>query len=113
MITRIWHGRTSVAFGNEYDHFLRTRAIPDYRAIAGNRGAFVLRRNAADCVHFLTVSLWDSLEVIQAFAGESIETAKYYEEDARYLLEYEPTVSHYEITGAAADNALFQAAGIS
>jgi hypothetical protein len=67
-------------------------------------------------VHFLTVSLWDSLEVIRAFAGESIETAKYYkyyEEDTRYLLEYEPTVSHYEITGAELNDALFQAAGIS
>jgi len=100
MIVRIWHGRTARANGDEYERFLRHRAIPDYRGTAGNRGALVLRRDAPDCCHFLTLSLWDSLDSIRAFAGEPIETAKYYDEDAGYLLEFEPAVAHYQVRGA-------------
>lgn len=36
--------------------------------------------------------------MIRAFAGDEIERAKYYPEDAKYLLEFEPTVPHFEAT---------------
>jgi hypothetical protein len=32
-----------------------------------------------------------------AFADVDIEVAKYYAEDEKYLLEFEPTVTHYEL----------------
>jgi hypothetical protein len=35
----------------------------------------------------------------RAFAGDELEKAKYYPEDAEYLLEYEPRVVHYEVVG--------------
>ena len=44
MITRIWHGRTPAAKSDEYFQLMRTVAIPDYRAIPGNTGAYALRR---------------------------------------------------------------------
>jgi heme-degrading monooxygenase HmoA len=47
--------------------------------------------------HFLTLSFWESLTAIRAFAGVDPAAAKYYPEDERYLLEFEPTVTHYEI----------------
>jgi heme-degrading monooxygenase HmoA len=46
----------------------------------------------------LTLSYWVSLEAIRAFAGADIAVAKYYPEDRQYLLEFEPTVQHYEVT---------------
>src|SRR5262249_9759621 len=101
MIVRIWHGRTRPELADEYEEFLRRRAIPDYRGIAGNLGAFVLRQAATDRSEFLTVSFWESLEAIRAFAGDPIERAKYYAEDQRYLVEFEPAVTHYELRGAA------------
>jgi hypothetical protein len=48
------------------------------------------------------MSLWDSLEAIRAFAGDDVERARYYPEDASYLLELEPTVAHYEVLVAPA-----------
>jgi hypothetical protein len=56
----------------------------------------VLRRIEGDRAHFLTLSLWDSLESIKGFAGEDYECARYYPEDERFLLEFEPVVRHYE-----------------
>jgi hypothetical protein len=52
--------------------------------------------------HFLFFSLWDSWEAIRAFAGEDVDRARYYPEDAEYLLELEPTVTHYEVLLAPA-----------
>lgn len=40
---------------------------------------------------------WESREAIVAFAGADIETAKYYPEDEKYLLEFELKVTHYEL----------------
>ena len=42
----------------------------------------------------------ESHEAIRAFAGEDLEKARYYPEDADYLLELEPTVTHYEVAAA-------------
>jgi heme-degrading monooxygenase HmoA len=50
-----------------------------------------------DEVHFLLLTLWDSLDAIRAFAGPDVERAKYYPEDEAFLIELEPTVTHYEV----------------
>ena len=97
MIARIWHGRTSKEHADAYLEFLEERAIPDYEQTPGNRGVYILRRIDGDETHFLTLTHWDSLDAIEAFAGEDISKAKYYPEDRDYLLEFEPTVEHYEL----------------
>lgn len=76
----------------------RDRAIPDYRATPGDLGVRLLRRPEGNRAHFLTLSFWSSLDVILAFESDDIERAKYYPEDAKYLLEFEPTVLHFAAT---------------
>lgn len=97
MIGRIWHGATEVGKADEYLEFLKKRAIPDYRNTMGNLGAYVLRRVENDRAHFLTLTFWESTEAIRRFAGEAYEKARYYPEDQNFLLEFEPTVQHYEV----------------
>jgi heme-degrading monooxygenase HmoA len=97
MIARTWHGVTPLAKADEYLDYLHRTGIPDYRAIEGNRGVYVLRRLDGDQAHFLLISLWDSMAAIRRFAGEDVEQARYYPQDADYLLELEPSVTHYEV----------------
>jgi len=97
MIARIWHGKTKASDADRYLDFLIGRAIPDYKSIEGNQGVHVLRRVQGDEAHFLTLTFWESAEAIKRFAGEDIEKAKYYPEDKNFLLEFEPTVAHYEV----------------
>lgn len=97
MITRIWHGVTAAEKSEEYLDYLNETVVPDYRATEGNRGVYVLRRIEEDQAHFLTVSFWDSIEKIEAFAGSDLEKARYYPEDEEFLLEFEPRVEHYEV----------------
>jgi heme-degrading monooxygenase HmoA len=96
MITRIWHGKTRAADAYDYMEFLRVSGISDYKNTPGNLSVKVLRRIDGDVCHFWTITEWDSYESIMKFAGEDYEKAKYYPEDGKYLLEFEPTVIHCE-----------------
>jgi heme-degrading monooxygenase HmoA len=101
MIARLWHGCTPLEKADAYAAFLNERAIPDYRGTPGNIAVHILRRNEGEVTHFYTFTLWESFEAIRIFAGFPIETAKYYPEDRNFLLEFEPFVTHWEVTGTA------------
>ena len=96
MIARTWRGVTPAAKAEAYLAYLEQTGVRACRATPGNRGVLVLRRVADGKAEFLFVSLWESVEAIRAFAGPEIERAVYYPEDAAYLLEMEPRVTHYE-----------------
>lgn len=102
MITRIWHGRVPTIKAAAYRDFLKARAIPDYQSVPGNLSVTVLERTAGDITHFMTQSVWENIAVIEGFAGDDVEVAKYYPEDQDFLLEFEPHVTHYEIAAHAA-----------
>lgn len=97
MIARIWHGVTDAAKSDEYLYYLNETGVLDYRATEGDRGVYVLRRVEEDRAHFLTVSLWESMKRIKGFAGPDPEKARYYPEDEKFLLDFEPGVEHYEV----------------
>jgi heme-degrading monooxygenase HmoA len=97
MIVRIWHGVTAYADSEAYLDYLSETGVPDYRATEGNLGVYVLRRIEDDRAHFLTVSFWESMGAIEGFAGSDPERARYYPEDREFLLDFEPTVEHYEV----------------
>ncbi len=97
MIARIWHGRTKAEDFEEYSEFLKDRAIPDYKSTEGFVRLTFLRKLKGDEGDFVLITFWENLEVIENFAGEDYEKAKYYPEDKHYLLEFEENVTHYEV----------------
>jgi hypothetical protein len=100
MIARLWHGRVPAAKAAAYRAFLIARAMPDYRAVTGNLGVRILERSEGDVVHFQTLTFWASLAAIRAFAGNDATRAKYYPEDADFLLEMEERVQHWDVVAA-------------
>jgi heme-degrading monooxygenase HmoA len=96
IITRIWHGTTKREHSEEYLEFLIKTGVEDYKKTEGNKSVEILRRIEGEVCHFWTVTKWDSIENIKKFAGEDFEKAKYYDEDANYLLEFEPNVIYCE-----------------
>ena len=96
MITRIWHGRTSLANAESYLRFLLTAGTEEYRQTPGILSVRVWSRKEKDCCHFYTVTEWENLDAIKKFAGENYERAVYYPEDQGILLEFEETVNHYD-----------------
>jgi heme-degrading monooxygenase HmoA len=101
MMLRIWHWAVPKDKADDYGNYLVTVGIPDYRAIGGNRGVYVLRRPQTDRVEFMLLSLWDSFDAIKEYAGDDAEKPKYYQTDREYLIELRPRVGHYEVIGAS------------
>jgi len=101
MITRIWHGRTRERDANGYLQFLIGKGTSDYVNTPGNKSVRVWNKTDADISHFCTVTEWQDLDAVKAFAGEDHEKAKYYPEDEGILLEFEDTVSHYNSVDAS------------
>ena len=97
MIARIWHGTTKVEDYEEYAEFLKSIAIPDYERTNGFVKLIFLRKIKDNIGHFTLITFWENIEVIQNFAEENIEKAKYYPEDDNFLLEFEEKVTHYEV----------------
>ena len=96
MIARLWHGVVPAEKAEAYQEYVVSTGITDLKATPGNQGAWVFHRLEGDEAHFHVFSLWSSLEDIRAFAGDDIERARYYPEDVDYLMELEPTVTHFE-----------------
>jgi heme-degrading monooxygenase HmoA len=95
-VTRVWHGRTRAEHADEYLQFLIATGVADYRSVDGNLSVEVWRQVNGQYCDFWTVTKWDSFDSITKFAGEDLNKAKYYPDDSKYLLEFEPTVQHYE-----------------
>ena len=100
MIARMWRGVVRPADADEYADYIRDTGFSAYGETAGNKGAWMLRRDTEAGTEFITFSLWESEEAIRAFAGDDIETAVYYPEDDRFLIEKEPKVRHWEVADA-------------
>jgi len=74
--------------------------VRDYAKTHGNRGVYMLRRELGELCEFVMVTLWDSLDAVRAFAGENYETAVFYPEDDRFLVERDLEARHFEVAAA-------------
>ena len=97
MILREWRGRVPRAKGSAYLEFLRARAMPDYAAVPGHRGTWILMDEGPEVSEFVLLTLWDSREAIRGFAGDDISRARYYPEDPGFLLEMPERLRHYDV----------------
>lgn len=97
MIARLWRGRTKAADADRYLAYLEATGLKDYAAVRGVRSVQALRRIEGDVAELLLITHWDSMAAIKQFTGDDPETAVYYPEDDEFLLEKEPTVTHYEV----------------
>jgi antibiotic biosynthesis monooxygenase (ABM) superfamily enzyme len=96
MITRVWRGWTTVDNADAYERFLVGELFPSMREIPGFRGADVLRRLEHDEVAFITLTRFDSLAAIQAFAGDDYETPVLEPQALALLSRYERRALHFD-----------------
>jgi hypothetical protein len=99
-IVRTWKGWIRSTDRQEYAEYLEQTGLREYRETPGNLGAFVMWRVDCDRTEVTTVSFWDNLGSITAFAGDDISVAVFYPEDDAFLIERDSSTVHYEIGGA-------------
>jgi heme-degrading monooxygenase HmoA len=103
MIVRTWRGAVRPADLDEYLRHQADTGVGEYRETPGNRGVLVLRRQRGELVEVTTVSFWDSMDAVRAFAGEEPEKAKFYPGDDDLLAEKDAHADHYEVETADVD----------
>jgi antibiotic biosynthesis monooxygenase (ABM) superfamily enzyme len=97
VIARVWRGATRAADADAYAAYIEETGMTTARALPGARGTLVLRRVAGDRAEFETILLFDSLDDVRTFAGDDVESAVFFPEDDRYLVERDLHVSHHEV----------------
>jgi heme-degrading monooxygenase HmoA len=98
MIVRIWRGwAANSATADLYEEFLRATFLPSIHSIKGYHGASVLRRTiAAGEVEFTTLTRFESLESIRAFAGDDYEAAHVAPRARELLSRFDARCQHFE-----------------
>ena len=99
MISRIWHGWTTLANADPYEALLKEEIFVGIqnRHIRGFKGIRLLRREINTEVEFITIMSFDSLTAVREFAGEDYEAAVVPENARQLLSRFDQRSQHYEM----------------
>lgn len=97
MILRLWHGWTTPENASAYEGFLWATMFPSMQRIDGFAGAELLRRDDGDEVAFITITRFETLEAVRAFAGDDYAAAVVEPEARALLSHFDERSTHYEL----------------
>jgi heme-degrading monooxygenase HmoA len=97
VVARHWRGWTAAEDAERSVEYLNETGVPALAETPGNRGVQVWLRREGVRAEFVVLSLCESREAIRAFAGDDIETARFYPEDDRFLVVRDLTCTHYDV----------------
>jgi heme-degrading monooxygenase HmoA len=99
MISRIWHGYTTLGNADAYEKLLKEEIFAGItnREIKGYNGIQLLRRTLKQEVEFITIMWFDSVDAVIAFAGEDYERAVVPAKAQQLLMYYDQRSQHYEV----------------
>ena len=96
MISRIWHGWTTLANAAAYEALLRDEVLPGIHRVPGYLGASLLRRSTGTEVEFVTITRFTDLEAVRAFAGDDYEVAVVPPAAWALLARFDRRSAHYD-----------------
>jgi heme-degrading monooxygenase HmoA len=99
MISRIWHGWTTLANADVYEALLEEEIFVgiSHRRIRGYRGIQLLRRQSDEEVEFITIMKFDDVDAVREFAGEDYEAAVVPPKARAVLSRFDARSQHYEV----------------
>jgi heme-degrading monooxygenase HmoA len=99
MISRIWHGWTTLGNADKYEALLKEEIFAGIqnRHIRGFKGIQLLRREDGKEVEFITIMTFDTLDAVRDFAGEDYEVAVVPQKAREVLSHFDERSQHYDI----------------
>jgi heme-degrading monooxygenase HmoA len=97
LISRHWKGIAKPGEAENYIEHLKTDTFPALTEINGFISASILKRTVDKGTEFLIITVWESIEAIERFAGARADVAVVPEAVQAMMIEYDKTVSHYEV----------------
>ena len=100
MIARTWRGWASATTADDYQRHYETEVAEHLRDVPGFRGARLLRSRDGDEVMFTSITFFDGMADVRAFAGDAPERAVVEEPARRALIRWDERVTHAEVVVA-------------
>jgi len=97
MIGRLWHGWTSRENADAYESLLRSEVLPGIHRVRGYGGTCVLRRDAGTEVEFVTLTFFETIDAVRAFAREDHEKAVVPPKARALLSRFDERSAHYRV----------------
>lgn len=96
MIGRLWHGWTKTENADAYERLLKTTILPGIHRVVRYKGGYLLRRPVEKEIEFVTITLWESMEAVRAFAGPEGKTAVVPPDARKLLARFDDASLHYD-----------------
>jgi heme-degrading monooxygenase HmoA len=98
MIMRYWRGWATRENADAYQRIVSTTVLPHIASLglSGYHGAYLMRREVGDEVEFATITMFDSLDDVRAFAGDDYEQAYVPAEARAVLTRFDERCAHYD-----------------
>jgi len=97
MIVRAWRAVADIDKAPQYEAHFQHGVLPELREIDGYKGAYLLKREENGAVIITVLTLWDSMDAIRAFAGETTDTAVVAPAAQAVLRSFDTGVMNYEV----------------
>ena len=97
----MWRGRAKAENADAYERFVTTKVFAELPAIAGHRGAYLLKRTARRRSRVHRGYALGVAASIRGFAGDAIERAVVEPEARAVLSSFDDFVRHFELAHAA------------
>ena len=99
MIGRVWRGWAKPELADSYEELLTKETLPALHRVPGYKGSYFMRRTLdADEVEFVEITFWESMDAINAFAGEDNTKAVVPAETRAFLTRFDDRSVHFEAT---------------
>jgi heme-degrading monooxygenase HmoA len=98
MVLRTWMALArSASEAAEYAEHLRSTVFPHLHTLDGHLGAYLLQRRTPGAVGIMVITVWDSIEAVQAFSGADTGHAVVEDEARRLLVNFDERVTLYDV----------------
>jgi len=97
----MWRARSTAEKSGEYVQHATNKVFPTLRAIAGHRGAYLLRRAVDGAVELVVLTIWESMEAVRKFAGDEPEKTVVEPEARAVLTSFDDCATHFEVIDRA------------
>lgn len=104
MISRVWHGWTTPANADAYEHLLLSTILPGFaaRRIRGYLGVRLDRRTVEGEVEFVTTMLFETPEAVAEFAGPDSSVSVVPPAARALLARFDAHAAHYTVVAGPA-----------
>jgi heme-degrading monooxygenase HmoA len=99
VIARIWHGWAVGPNAEAYETYFRITLAAELQKVPGYRGARLLRRTDGEEVELVTITLFESIDAVRAFAGDDYDESVVSARARELLSRFDERVRHYAVVG--------------